>query len=342
MRTHRLGQNLEVSVLGIGCMPMTPLPYGTAVEQAEATATLHRAIDLGVTLVDTAEAYGSWSELGGNELVVGEALVGRRDEVVLCSKFGLYPDPSGDGSQTSDGRPETVKASCEQSLRRLGVDHIDLYYQHRIDPTVPIEETWGALSELVDAGKIRFTGMCEPGIESLRRAHAVHPIAAVQNEYSLFTRDPEQHLIAVLRALGIGLVCYSPLGRGLLSGSFTSASDIADGDLRRHMPRFQGENLQKNIELVAKLDEFARERGVPTAAIALAWLISRGEDIVPIPGMERIEYVESNVAAANVELSDDELTTITQLLPDGPAGERGSPSMTQFLAAETVALGGET
>lgn len=316
---------------------MTPLPYGSGVDQLEATATLHRAIDLGVTLVDTAEAYGSYSELGGNELVVGKALQGRRDEVTLCSKFGLYPDPSGNGAQTSDGRPETVRASCDASLKRLGVDHIDLYYQHRIDPTVPIEETFAALGDLVAAGKVRHLGMCEPGIETLRRAHAVHPLTAVQNEYSLVTRDPERGLITTLRELGIGLVCYSPLGRGLLSGTLRSEADLKKGDLRRHIPRFQGENLARNLELVDRIQEFSMTRGVSAATIALAWLIAQGDDVVPIPGMERIAFVESNLRALEVELTADELAAIDELFASGPAGARGNASMTRFLSANTAA-----
>lgn len=339
MRTQRLGQGLEVSALGIGCMPMTPLPYGSAVDEREAIATLHRAIDLGVTLVDTAEGYGSFSELGGNELVVGRGLAGRRDEVTLCTKFGLYPDPSGTGAQRSDGRPETVRSSCDGSLKRLGVDHIDLYYQHRIDPTVPIEETWGALAELVEAGKVRFLGMCEPGLETLRRAHRVHPVAAVQNEYSLFTRDPEDGLIGALRRLGIGLVCYSPLGRGFLSGAIRSPDDFGDGDVRRHIPRFQGENFHRNLELVDRVQEFADARGVTAAEIALAWLLAQGDDVVPIPGMERTEYVETNLGAADVTLTTEELSIVEGLVPAGPAGARANESMARFLAAETAERG---
>jgi aryl-alcohol dehydrogenase-like predicted oxidoreductase len=315
---HRiLGQGLEVSALGLGCMGMSEF-YGTSDEQ-EAVATIHRALDLGVTLLDTADMYGPFT----NEVLVGRAIAGRRDEVVLATKFGNERRPDGSYVRVN-GRPEYVRAAADASLSRLGVDVIDLYYQHRVDPTVPVEETWGAMSELVAAGKVRRLGISEAAPDTIRRAHAVHPVTAVQTEYSLWTRDPEENgVLDTCRALGIGFVAYSPLGRGFLSGQIRSVDDLAPDDFRRNNPRFQGENFQRNLDLVDRVSEIAAEKSVTPGQLALAWVLHQGRDIVPIPGTKRVRYLEENVAAADVALSDDDLRRLDEAAPRGAtAGDR--------------------
>jgi len=290
--------------------------YG-AVEDEHGIATIERALELGVTLLDTADVYGPEA----NERLVGRAIAGRRDEVQLATKFGIHTPYDAD--RAIDGRPEHVHRACEASLERLGVDHIDLYYQHRVDPEVPIEETVGAMSELVDAGKVRFLGLSEAAPETIRRAHGVHPITAVQTEYSLWTRDVEEGVLPTLRELGIGLVPYSPLGRGFLTGSITSPEDLDEDDWRRTNPRFQGENFERNLELVERVRSLAEDRGVTPAQLALAWVLSRGEEVVPIPGTTKPERVEENVGALEVTLSDEDLQTLEEIAPPGvAAGQR--------------------
>jgi aryl-alcohol dehydrogenase-like predicted oxidoreductase len=314
MQKRNLGSTgLEVSAIGLGCMGMSAF-YGTT-DEAESTATIARAGELGVTLLDTAEVYGP----NTNEELVGKAVAGRREEVVIATKFGMVI--AADGSRAFDGRPETVRRSIEGSLRRLGTDHVDLYYQHRVDPGVPIEETVGAMAELVEQGKVRYLGLSEASAATVRRAHAVHPIAAVQSEYSLWTRDPENEVLPTLRELGISLVAYSPLGRGFLSGRFSSLEDLAPDDSRRAGPRFAEENIRSNLKLAETVERLAREKGVSAAQLALAWVLAQGDDIVPIPGTKRRSYLEQNVAAAEVELSPGELARIEAELPE-VAGER--------------------
>jgi aryl-alcohol dehydrogenase-like predicted oxidoreductase len=316
MNTRTLGnQGLTVSEIGLGCMGMSEF-YGGSNDD-ESTATIHRALELGVTLLDTSDAYGPHT----NEELVGRAIAGRRGEVVLATKFGIVRDPEDPMKRSISGRPDYLKGACDGSLRRLGVDYIDLYYQHRVDPEVPIEETVGAMSELVEAGKVRYLGLSEAGPETIRRANAVHPIAAVQSEYSLWSRDIEDEVVPTLRELGIGLVAYSPLGRGFLSGRFKSIDDLEPDDFRRYSPRFQGDNFQKNLELVARIEELATEKGVTPSQLALAWVLNRGEEIVPIPGTKRRRYLEENLAAADVELTDEELERIASALPE-VAGQR--------------------
>jgi aryl-alcohol dehydrogenase-like predicted oxidoreductase len=311
------GQGLAVSAEGLGCMGMSEF-YGRG-DESEAVATIHRALDLGVDFIDTADMYGPFT----NELLVGRALAGRRDEVVLATKFGN--ERREDGSWVGvNGRPEYVRSACEASLKRLAVDHIDLYYQHRVDKTVPIEETVGAMAELVGEGKVRYLGLSEASPATVRRAHAVHPITALQTEYSLWTRDPEQEILPTVRELGIGFVAYSPLGRGFLAGRFRSPDDLSDeGDFRHRHPRFQAENLARNLELLGRLDELARDKGVTTAQLALAWVLHRGADVVPIPGTKKRRYVEENVAAAEIELSTAEVARLDEALPPGAtSGQR--------------------
>jgi aryl-alcohol dehydrogenase-like predicted oxidoreductase len=287
VRTRKLGsQGLEVSAEGLGCMGMSEF-YGTT-DEAEATATIHRALELGVTLLDTADIYGPFT----NERLVGRAIAGRREGVVVATKFGN--ERREDGTRIGiNGSPDYVRKACDASLQRLGVDHIDLYYQHRVDRSVPIEQTWGAMKELVTSGKVRHLGISEASPETIRRAHATHPITAVQTEWSLWTRDPEANgVLDTVRELGIGFVAYSPLGRGFLSGEIRTIDDLADNDFRRFHPRFQGENFKKNLELVDRVREIAAEKGITASQLALAWILARGNDVVPIPGTKRIRYLE--------------------------------------------------
>jgi aryl-alcohol dehydrogenase-like predicted oxidoreductase len=317
VRTRGLGrQGLEVSEQGLGCMGMSEF-YGARNED-EAVATIQRALDLGVTFLDTADMYGPFT----NERLVGRAIAGRRDEVVLATKFGN--ERREDGTRIGiNGRPEYVHAACDASLERLGVETIDLYYQHRVDTAVPIEETVGAMAELVAAGKVRYLGLSEAAPETIRRAHAVHPISALQNEYSLWTRDPEAEALPTVRELGIGFVAYSPLGRGFLAGRFSSPDELADDDFRRHHPRFSGENFDHNRALVGAVEELAEDKGVTPGQIALAWVLSRGDDVVPIPGTKRRRYLEENAAASEIELSEDDLDRLEAAFPVGvAAGDR--------------------
>jgi aryl-alcohol dehydrogenase-like predicted oxidoreductase len=318
METRKLGtQGLEVSAIGLGCMGMSAF-YG-ARDDAESLATLDRALELGVTFLDTADAYGPHT----NEQLVGRAIASRRDRVVLATKFGIRLDPADPAARSICGRPDYVRAACDASLLRLGVDHIDLYYQHRVDPTVPIEETIGAMAELVAAGKVRYLGMSEAGPETLRRACKVHPISALQTEYSLWTRDPEDGVLQACRELGIGFVAYSPLGRGFLTGRYRSIEDFDADDYRRMSPRFQGENFAKNLQLVDLVGELAREHGVTPAQLALAWVLSRGPDVVAIPGTRNRARLEENAAAAAVALGPEALARIDAIAPRGvAAGER--------------------
>jgi aryl-alcohol dehydrogenase-like predicted oxidoreductase len=315
MRTRSLA-GLTVSAQGLGCMGMSEF-YGTG-DQAEAERTIHRALDLGVTFLDTADMYGPFT----NEQLVGRAVAGRRDEVVLATKFGNERTPDG-GMVGVNGRPEYVHRACDASLQRLGVDVIDLYYQHRVDTTVPIEDTWGALRELVGAGKIRHAGISEAAPETIRRAHAVQPVTAVQTEYSLWTRDPEDDgVLATCAELGIGFVAYSPLGRGFLSGQIRSLDDLAPDDFRRRNPRFQGEAFTRNLELVDRVREIADEKGVTAGQLALAWVMAQSDrggnpTVVPIPGTKRVAYLEENAAAADVALTDDDLRRIDEAAPAG-------------------------
>jgi aryl-alcohol dehydrogenase-like predicted oxidoreductase len=313
MRTRTLGQNLIVSAQGLGCMGMSEF-YGTG-DEAESIATIHRALDLGVTLLDTADMYGPFT----NEELVGRAIANRRDGVVLATKFGNERAP--DGTRIGvNGRPEYVHSACDASLRRLGVDHIDLYYQHRVDTDTPIEDTVGAMAELVSAGKVRHLGLSEAAPDTIRRAHAVHPITALQTEWSLWTRDPETDgILETVRQLGIGFVAYSPLGRGFLSGAIQKPEDLADDDFRRHNPRFQGDNFDKNLRLVERVEEIARAKGVSASQLALAWVLAQGDDVVPIPGTKRRHYLEVNVAADDIRLTDDELGHIDEVVPVGAA-----------------------
>lgn len=317
MEQRALGrEGLEVSALGLGCMGMSQ-SYGAA-DGGESIATIHRALELGVTFLDTADMYGPFT----NEQLVGKAIAGRRDEVVLATKFGNERRP--DGSWVGvNGKPEYVRRCIDASLDRLGVDYVDLYYQHRVDTTVPVEETWGVMGELVTAGKVRYLGISEAAPATIRRAHATHPMAAIQSEYSLFTRDPEDGVLATTRELGIGFVAYSPLGRGFLSGTITSPDQFGEDDFRRHSPRFSGENFAKNLAVVERVRQLATEKGVTPSQLALAWVLAQGEDVVPIPGTKRRSYLEENVAALSVELSEEDLASIEELAPKGvAAGER--------------------
>jgi aryl-alcohol dehydrogenase-like predicted oxidoreductase len=326
METRKLGaQGLEVSAEGLGCMGMSEF-YGPG-DDAESIATIHRALDLGVNVLDTADMYGPHT----NEELVGRAIRGRRGEVVLATKFGIVRDPSNPGQRGISGRPEYVRQACDGSLRRLGVDYIDLYYQHRVDPQVPIEDTVGAMSRLVEEGKVRFIGLSEAGAQTIRRAHAVHPVTALQSEYSLWSRDIEDEIIPTVRELGIGLVAYSPLGRGFLTGRFTSPDDLPEGDFRRSSPRFQGENFQKNLDLVRHVEELASRKGCTASQLALAWVLARGKDVVPIPGTKRRKYLEENVAALDVELTDDDMARIEEIAPKGAAAGTRYPEAAMHL-----------
>jgi aryl-alcohol dehydrogenase-like predicted oxidoreductase len=317
MKQRMLGGRLQVSELGLGCMGMSQF-YGSA-DDRESIATIRRALDLGITLLDTADVYGPFT----NERLVGTAIAGHRDEFVVATKFGQEVRP---GYRGVNGRPEYVRAACDASLQRLGVDHIDLYYQHRVDPQVPVEETWGALAGLVQAGKVRYLGISEAAPQTVRRAHAVHPVTAAQYEYSLFTRDIEDELLPVARELGIGLVCYSPLGRGLLTGAITSPASLEEGDFRRHHPRFQRENLGRNATTAAAIGRIAAARGVTPAQLALAWVLAQGDDMVPIPGTKRRSYLEENAAATEITLTPGELAALEEAAPRGvTAGDRYPP-----------------
>ena len=317
MKLRKLGsEGLEVSAVGLGCMAMAGV-YGAADESAS-IATLHRAIDIGVTFLDTADIYGN----GSNERLLSQVLAERRQEVVLATKFGYALGPEGEMLGIR-GDAAYVRQCCDASLARLGVEQIDLYYQHRVDPGTRIEETVGAMAELVTSGKVRYLGLSEAGPETIRRAQAVHPISALQTEYSLWTRDPEDQILATVADLGIGFVAYSPLGRGFLSGSFRTPQDFGDDDTRRRGPRFQGENFASNLRSVDQLAELAAEKGVTTAQLALAWLLHRGPDIVPIPGTKRVRYLEEDAAAIDIELSEAEMARIDSTFPKGAtAGPR--------------------
>jgi aryl-alcohol dehydrogenase-like predicted oxidoreductase len=315
MQRTKLGsEGLEVSAQGLGCMGMS-YAYGAG-DEASGLRTIHRALELGVTLLDTAEVYGPYT----NERLVGRAIARRRDQVEIATKFGFSFDPDNPyGPRGVDGSPENVRRACEGSLERLGTDYIDLYYQHRVDPTVPIEETVGAMAELVKAGKVRFIGLSEASPDVIRRAHATHPLTAVQSEYSLWTRDPEAEVLASLRELGIGLVAYSPLGRGFLTGQIRSIDDLPEEDWRRNNPRFQEEALRQNVALADRVRELAVQRRVTPAQLALAWVHAKGDDIVPIPGTKRPERLEENIAALDVQLSDEDVATLDEAIPAGVA-----------------------
>jgi aryl-alcohol dehydrogenase-like predicted oxidoreductase len=310
-------QGLVVSEQGLGCMGMSEF-YGET-DEGEAIATIHRALELGVTLLDTADMYGPHT----NEQLVGRAIADRRDAVVLATKFGLVRDPENPARRGINGRPDYVHSAADASLRRLGVDHIDLYYQHRVDADVPIEETVGAMAELVASGKVRYLGLSEASAETIRRAHAVHPISALQSEYSLWSRDIEPEIVPTLRELGIGLVAYSPLGRGFLTGAIKRVEDLDESDFRRHQPRFQGENFQQNLGLVERVEEIAREHQATAGQLALAWVLHQGDDIVPIPGTKRRAFLEQNVAAGELELSAEDLQRLDEAAPaEAAAGSR--------------------
>jgi aryl-alcohol dehydrogenase-like predicted oxidoreductase len=326
METRRLGSSeLVVSALGLGCMGMSEF-YGPR-DDAESLATIQRALDLGVTFLDTADMYGPFT----NEELVGRAIRGRRHEVVVATKFGIVRDPADRTIRGISGRPEYVRSACDASLRRLGVDAIDLYYQHRVDPGTPIEDTVGAMAELVSAGKVRHLGLSEASAQTLRRAHAVHPITALQSEYSLWTRDPEDEILAMCRALGVGFVAYSPLGRGFLTGQIRRFEDLAPDDYRRLSPRFQGENFQRNLDLVAQVRAIAVAKGCTPGQLALAWVLARGNDIVPIPGTKRRGYLEENVGALGVVLTAEDLRRIDEVAP--AAGLRYPEAMMAFVNA---------
>lgn len=311
MQTRELGRSgLKVTAMGLGCMGMSAF-YGTR-DDAESLATIERALELGVTFLDTSDTYGPHT----NETLIGKAIAGRRDQFVIATKFGIVRGP-GPNDRSINGRPEYVRQACDASLKRLGIDVIDLYYQHRVDPNVPIEDTVGAMAALVKAGKVRYLGLSEAGPETIRRACKVHPIAALQTEYSLWSREPEDGLLALCRELGVGFVAYSPLGRGFLTGQIKSPEDFEADDTRRMWPRFQGENFQKNLDLVKQIESIAAEKRCKPSQLALAWVLAQGNDIVPIPGTKRRKYLEENVAAMEVRLTADDLRRIDEVAPKG-------------------------
>ena len=314
MQTRKLGRSgLTVSALGLGCMGMSDF-YGQQ-DDAESIRTLHRAVELGVTLFDTADMYGPFK----NEELLAQAFKSKRDRVLIATKFGIVRDLNDPTKRGINGRPEYVRSSCEASLKRLGTDHIDLYYQHRVDPSTPIEETVGAMSRLVEEGKVRYLGMSEAAPATLRRAVATHPIAALQTEYSLWSREPEDEILPVCRELGIGFVPYSPLGRGFLTGQIQKFEDLAADDYRRFTPRFQGENFQKNLDLVARINDLAKQKDCTSGQLALAWVLAQGDDVVPIPGTKRVAYLEENLGALEISLSPNELAQLDDLAPKGVA-----------------------
>ncbi|MBV9068191.1 MAG: aldo/keto reductase [Acidobacteria bacterium] len=320
MKNRTLGQSLSVSAIGLGCMGMSEF-YGSH-DDAQSIATIHRALDLGCNFLDTADMYGPFT----NEKLVGRAIRERRDEVVLATKFGNMRGEDGAFLGIS-GKADYVRKSCDASLQRLGVDHIDLYYQHRVDRTTPIEETIGAMADLVRAGKVRHLGMSEAAPQTIRRAHTIHPITALQTEYSLWSRDPEDEILPTVRELGIGFVAYSPIGRGFLSGRFKTIDDLEPADYRRQSPRFQGENFERNLDVVCRIEEIAKSKGVTPAQLAIAWVLAQGDDIVPIPGSKSIGHLEENIAAADIELTADDLARIDEVAPKGVAAGDRYPSM---------------